>query len=129
MNAQAIVVVISRSNMKVKEPTLVIVRGINSVWIEENFTKMVIYFGGSPVGVPKKNANYIGLYIESPISAITHIGIVDKIEKHAKGKNFFLKALVKLDSPIRPQHQIRKHEYWYLEQLGLRSLDLVENHL
>jgi len=109
--------------MKIIEQDLVIVRGINSTWINENFTKMWIGFGGSPIGVPIKDSKYVGLYQESPISAITHIGIVDKIDRGKNFADFYLKALIKLENPVKPKHQIRKHEYWKLSDFGINKID------
>jgi len=110
---------------------LVIVRGINSDFFKDNFIDMIIYFGGSAIGVPAKDANYIGFYVEAPASAITHLGIVDKIEKINGGKNFHLKAIIKLDKPVptKDGHAIRKHEYWTLEELGVASLAMIFNGL
>ena len=110
--------------MKIEDSNLVIVRGINNEWINENFTEMWIGFGGSPVGIPQKDSKFVGLYIEAPISAITHIGIVDKIKRYENKADFYLKAIIKLDNPIKPDHQIRKHEYWKLSDFGLQSIDL-----
>ena len=110
--------------MNVTEQDLVIVRGINQEWISENFTEMWIGFGGSPIGVPKKDARFIGLYLGAPISAITHIGIVNKIERYDNNADFYLKAIIKLDQPVNPGHQIRKHEYWNLSDFGLSSIEL-----
>jgi hypothetical protein len=115
--------------MNVVDPDLVIVRGINSDWFSQNFTEMWIGFGDAAVAIPKLDSNYVGLYLEAPVSAITHIGIVERIERHEKGADFYLKALIKLKQPIDPGHQIRKHEYWKLKDLGLSELILLENHL
>jgi hypothetical protein len=113
--------------MNVTDPNLVIVRGINSDWINENFTEMWIGFAGKGRGIPIHDANYVGLYIESPISAITHIGIVESIERKDDGANFYLKAIIKLEKPVKPEHQIRAHEYWTLSDFGLTNLELVCN--
>jgi len=110
--------------MKITEPDLVIVRGINQDWISENFTEMRIGFGGSPIGVPKKDARFIGLYLGAPVSKVTHIGIVNRIDRYEGGADFYLKALIKLDNPINTIHQIRKHEYWKLSDFGISSIEL-----
>lgn len=115
--------------MNIQDPTLVIVRGINQEWIAENFTEMWIGFGGSPVGVPVKDAKYVGFYLGAPVSKITHIGIVDWIDrcKDKDGADFYLKAIIKLEkeNQVDPGHAIRKHEYWHLKDFGLSELDLL----
>lgn len=113
--------------MNVIDPTLVIVRGINAKWFEQNFTEMWIGFGDAAVAIPKQDANYIGLYLESPVSAITHIGIVNSIDRYEGGADFYLKAIIKLDKPVKPIHQIRKHEYWSLQDFGLTHLSIQES--
>ncbi len=106
----------------------VIVRGFTAHWLKDNFRDMKIYFGGNRTAVPKQNADFIGFYLEAPDSAITHLGIVDQIEEYDSGKTFHLKAIIKLDEPIKVQgYAIRKHEYWSLEQLGVKQLSLVFN--
>lgn len=105
--------------MNVTNPELVLVRGINSEWFKENFSQLWIGFGGAPQAVPKEDAYYVGLYMEAPISAITHIGIVDRIEKYDNGADYYLKSIIKLNNPIDPGHAIRKHENWKLSDLGL----------
>lgn len=105
--------------MNVTNLDLVLVRGINSKWFTENFTDFWIGFGGSPQAIPKEDAYYVGLYLESPVSAITHIGIVDSIERYDNGADFFLKAIIKLPKPVTPNHAIRKHENWQLSDFGL----------
>lgn len=107
--------------MNVKNPELVIVRGINANWFEKNFSEFWIGFGGSPQATPKEDAYYVGLYLEAPVSAITHIGIVDNIDRYAGGADFYLKALIKLKNPIKPDHAIRKHENWKLSDFRLTS--------
>lgn len=105
--------------MNVINPELVLVRGINSDWFEDNFRKFWIGFGGSPQAVPKEDAYYVGLYLEAPDSAITHIGVVDSIDRYEGGADFYLKAIIKLKNPVNPGHAIRKHENWTLTGLGL----------
>lgn len=111
----------------------VIVRGINSDWFSENFIDMKVYFGGDPRGVPAQDADFIGFYLEAPASAITHLGIVDYVEKvenkDGKGKLYHLKAIVRLANPIKTEdaHAIRKHEYWTLEKLGVKNLVFMIN--
>ena len=110
--------------MKVTNNELVLVRGINSTWLNENFSQLWIGFGGSPQAIPKEDAFYVGLYLEAPVSAITHIGIVDRVERHDDGADFYLKAIIKLHNPINPGHPIRKHENWTLVQFGLTSVQM-----
>lgn len=86
---------------------------------------MWIGFGDAAVAIPKEDANYIGLYLSAPVSAITHIGIVKTIERHENSADFYLKALVKLDWPIHPGHAIRKHEYWHLKDFGIDNMTLI----
>lgn len=117
--------------MNVKNPNLVIVRGINSDWIKENFSQLWIGFGGSPQATPKEDSYYVGLYMEAPISAITHIGIVEKIERYNNRVDFYLKAIIKLKNQVNPGHAIRKHENWELSQLGLNTnqMDILRHQI
>lgn len=117
--------------MNVTNPELVLVRGINSNWFKENFSQLWIGFGGTPQATPKEDAFYVGLYMEAPISAITHIGIVESIDRYDNGADFYLKAIIKLQSPVNPGHAIRKHENWTLSQLGLgmAQMDIIRNQL
>jgi hypothetical protein len=110
--------------MNVTNPELVIVRGINSEWFKENFSKFWIGFAGLPQAIPKEDAYYVGLYLEAPTSAITHIGIVERIDRYDGGADFYLKALIKLKDPVNPGHAIRKHENWTLSQLGLTKIQM-----
>ena len=112
--------------MKVKNPELVLVRGINSDWLAQNFSQFWIGFGGSAQATPKEDAFYVGLYLEAPISAITHIGIVDKIQRYENGADFYLKALIKLQTPYVPGHAIRKHENWTLSDFGLNRVQMED---
>lgn len=112
--------------MNVTNPDLVIVRGINDVWLKENFSKMWIGFGGEPIAIPKEDANFVGLYINAPVSAITYIGVVDSIDRYAGGADFYLKALVELPQPIKPGHAIRKHENWNINNFGLSTNQIAQ---
>lgn len=106
--------------MNVTNRGLVLVRGINDKWFKENFSQLWIGFGGdSRQTIPKEDAYYVGLYLKAPVSAITHIGIVERIDRHDNYVDFYLKALIKLSKPIDPGHPIRKHENWDLSQLDL----------
>ena len=96
-------------------------------WFMDHFKDMKVYFGGKRA-VPAFNSDYIGFYLEAPVSAITHIGIVERIERVDEGATFYLKAIVKLDSPVSvPGHAIRKQEYWKLEDLGVYKLAVILN--
>ena len=108
---------------------MVIVRGMKREWFIDHFKEMAVYFGGDPRGVPAKDARYIGFYLEAPDSAITHIGVVESIERNDAGTTFHLKAIIKLDQPVRPddEHAIRKQEYWTLEELGISQIGLIFN--
>jgi hypothetical protein len=110
--------------MNVTNSDLVIVRGINSEWFKENFSQFWIGFGGSPQAIPKEDAYYVGLYLEAPVSSISHIGIVESIDRYDNGADFYLKSIIKLSNPISPGHAIRKHENWTLSQLGLNQKEM-----
>ena len=64
------------------------------------------------------------MYLEAPDSAITHIGIVDRIVRYDSGADYYLKALIKLKIPINPGHAIRKHENWTLSELRLDRVQM-----
>lgn len=118
--------------MKVNNPELVLVRGINSRLFKENFSQLWIGFGGAPQAIPKEDAYYVGLYLEAPISAITHIGIVESIDRYENGGvDFFLKAIIKLENPVNPGHAIRKHENWTLADFGLKrsNMEIIRQQL
>lgn len=109
----------------------VIVRGMNEAWLKTHFQDMEVLFGhtDAPQAIPSRDANYIGFYLEKPVSAITHIGIVQDIQPNSDGgKTFFLQAVIKLPKPIVPENHpnsgIRKHEYWKLSDLGLSVVAL-----
>lgn len=110
--------------MNVKNPELVIVRGINNDWLNKNFSELWIGFGGTAQATPKEDAFYVGLYLSAPVSAIVYIGIVDKIKRYNKGADFYLKSIIKLRNPIKPKNAIRKHENWNLSRLGLNKNDM-----
>lgn len=104
----------------------VIVRGMREEWFMDHFKDMEVYFGGDPRGIPKKKADYIGFYLEAPVSAVTHIGIVNEMKEGEDGTLvYFLRAIVKLDKPVKPSHPIRKHEYWTLADLGIQKIELL----
>src|ERR1035437_938607 len=110
--------------MNVTDPELVIVRGINSDWLETNFSEMRIGFNCAPRGIPAQDAFYIGLYIGAPVSAITHIGIVDRIDRNNEDEldvYFYLKAIIKLKEPKLTDHQIRSHVYLHLSDFGMNE--------
>lgn len=68
----------------------------------------------------------MGLYLEAPISAITHIGIVERIERYDNGADFYLKAIIKLKIKIDLGHPIRKHENWDLSAFGLTRAQMED---
>lgn len=106
--------------MNVTDDELVIVRGINDTFFKENFSELCIGFGGDPRAVPTEDAYYVGLYLGAPNSAITHIGVVETIEREDDPSAlFYLKAVIKLNEPLVPDHPIRKHEYWHLSDFKL----------
>ena len=107
----------------------VIVRGMKEEWFLDHFKEMAVYFGGDPRGIPAKDADFIGFYLEAPVSAITHIGVVESIERTSGSATFKLKAIVKLDAPVKTvdSHAIRKQEYWSLESLGIKQIGLIFN--
>ena len=110
-----------------KTPQVAIVRGMTADWFMDHFKDMKVYFGGK-YGTPVKDSDYIGFYLEAPDSAITHIGIVEEIDRQAQDVTFHLKAIIKLDEPVKVEsHAIRKQEYWPLEELGIRKLALIFN--
>jgi hypothetical protein len=114
--------------MNNKEENSVIVRGINKDWFVNNFKDMEIHFEGDYRAIPAYNADFIGFYLESPISAITHIGIVNEIKREPNSATFYLKAIIKLDSAIPvADHAIRKQEYWTLKELGINNIGLILN--
>lgn len=106
----------------------VIVRGMTQKWFVNHFIDMEVYFGGDPKGIPAYDADFIGFYLEAPDSAITHIGIVNRITRTNKGATFHLKAVIKLDKPIKvSDHAIRKQEYWELTEMGIQKIGLIFN--
>lgn len=119
-------------NVKKENLDMVIVRGINSDWFEDNFKEMEVYFGGNNIAVPTNDAYYIGFYLEKPISAITHIGIVKDITRTIdnqgnKSAIAYLSAIIKLPQsiPTHDAHAIRKHEYWILSDFKLSTDDMT----
>jgi len=111
--------------MNVKNPNLVIIRSIHPTKFPDHFSLMWIdfdcdYFSQTiPVDV-----NYVGFYSESHDSMITHIGIVNEIEPYDNGKDYFLKAIVKLENPLEIDHPIKGYEYRELSNFNLTELEL-----
>ena len=106
----------------------VIVRGMKEEWFINHFKDMEVYFGGDPRGIPAYDADYIGFYLEAPVSAITHIGIVSRIDRYNGGATFYLKAIIQLDEKVSVEdHAIRKQEYWSLKSLGINNIILGIN--
>jgi hypothetical protein len=110
---------------------IVIVRGMTGNWFMNHFKDMEVYFGGDPRAVPSRDCRFLGFYLEAPDSAITHIGIVDRIERNQNPPSavFFLRGVFKLDKPIPTGdgHGIRKQEYWSLAELGIERIAMVIN--
>lgn len=114
--------------MSRKKTHKVIVRGMTKEWFIDHFKDMAVYFGGDPKAIPAYDSDFIGFYLEAPDSAITHVGIVDRIARNAKGATFHLKAVIKLDKPVKvANHGIRKQEYWSLNKLGINKIGLIVN--
>jgi len=113
--------------MTEKIAQVAIVRGMTANWLMDHFKDMKVYFGGK-YGIPVNDSDYIGFYLEAPVSAITHIGIVEDIDRQPDEVTFHLKAVIKLDKPVKvSDHAIRKQEYWPLEKLGISKLALIIN--
>ena len=111
-----------------KKNNIVIVRGMKNEWFMDHFKEMQVYFGGDSRAIPAYDADFIGFYLEAPDSAITHIGLVNKIKRNKKGATFYLKAIIQLDKPIKvSDHAIRKQEYWTFDQLGIKQIALIFN--
>ncbi|MEZ5358836.1 MAG: hypothetical protein R3F48_08385 [Candidatus Zixiibacteriota bacterium] len=110
---------------KVKQTA--IVRGMTKDWFNDHFKDMKVYFSGK-TATPQKDADYIGFYLEAPDSAITHLGVVENIDRQPELVTFYLKAIIRLDKPVKVEdHAIRKQEYWSLEELGIHKLALIIN--
>jgi hypothetical protein len=119
---------LERYIMAEKKKNHAIVRGMTKDWFIDHFKEMKVYFGGDPRGIPAYDADFIGFYLEAPDSAITHIGVVDKIVRERGRAIFYLKAIIKLDVPKKvPSHPIRKQEYKSLEYLGIEKLAIIFN--
>lgn len=116
------------------ESEMVIVRGVKKEWFEENIVDMRVLFGGQePRAIPNvlkegKEVHLVGLYLEAPRSAITHIGIIESIEDTSKPDwpeyACHLKALIRLAEPVNTEHPIRCFEYKTLGELGIKRLNL-----
>ncbi|HEX8672101.1 MAG TPA: hypothetical protein VF710_09440 [Longimicrobium sp.] len=104
----------------------VIVRGMTAEWFGDHYKDMKVYFSGLR-SVPQYDSDFIGFYLEAPDSAITHIGVVDSIDRQTHETTFHLRAVIKLDEPVQVDHGIRKQEYWTLRQLGIEKIVLLIN--
>lgn len=109
-----------------REKREVIVRGMTAEWFADHFQDMKVYFGGLRA-VPQYNTDFIGFYLEAPTSAITHIGVVDFVERQTEGATFHLRAVIKLKNPVPVDHGIRKQEYWSFKELGIEKIVLLIN--
>lgn len=108
----------------------IIVRGMKEKYFLDHFKNMEVYFGGDARGIPSVDSDYLAFYLEAPDSAITHIGVVKKIDRTKPGEvTFYLKAIIHLDKPITVDHAVRKQEYstWTFEKLGIKNIGLIYN--
>lgn len=110
----------------------VLLRGMRKDFFVDHFQNMVIYFNKDRL--PQYDSDFIGFYKGAPDSAVTHIGIVEKIERPANDDAiFYLKAIIKLDDPVSFKqedgslHGVSGHEYKSFEELGIRKLAIVFN--
>jgi hypothetical protein len=109
-----------------REKREVIVRGMTEEWFLDHFKDMKVYFSGGRA-VPRYDTDFIGFYIEAPASAITHLGVVEAVERQSDSATFVLKAILKLDKPVEVAHAVRKQEYWSLRELGITKIAVVLN--
>lgn len=106
----------------------VIIRGVTHKFWNDHFKEMVVWFGGQPSapphGKPSEDASFIAFYLEAPDSAITHIGIVDRIQRNPvnEADEFHLSCIYKMDPPVQWHHPVQNFEYTTLEQLGIKQL-------
>jgi len=109
----------------------VIVRSITHDEWQGHLSSLEVYFGGRTQAAsakPARNAKYVAFYRGAPGSAITHLGLVDRIERSAdllKSDVFHLKCLIKLDPPIPCGHPIGNFLYTTLEELGISRVRLT----
>lgn len=109
-----------------REKRQVIVRGMTAQWFGDHFQDMKVYFGGLRA-VPQYDSDFIGFYLEAPVSAITHVGVVESIDRQPGEATFHLRAVIKLEKPIPVDHGIRKQEYWTFSELGIEKVALLIN--
>jgi hypothetical protein len=109
-----------------REKREVIVRGMTAKWFGDHFQDMKVYFSGLRA-VPQYDSDFIGFYLEAPTSAITHIGVVDFIDRQPNETTFHLRAVIKLKDPVPVDHGIRKQEYWTFKELGIEKVVLLIN--
>lgn len=104
---------------------VVIVRGVRSGEWHDQLPGMCVYFGGhtqAPSAKPSRDAGYIAFYQGAPLSAITHLGVVSRIEREVdmlRSDVFHLDCLMVLDPPIECGHPISNFLYTTLEELGI----------
>lgn len=109
----------------------VIVRSVSPDEWHGDSPGMVVYFGGrtqAPTAKPMRDARYVAFYRGAPESAITHLGIVRRIERSAdllKSDMFRLKCLIALDPPIPCGHAIANFLYSTLDELGISRVRLT----
>jgi len=103
----------------------VIVRGMPWKDWGAHCSEMRVYFGGRTQAAstkPTRDARYIAFYQKAPRSAITHLGIVSRIERNAdllKSDVFHLGCLIALDPPIPCGHSVSNFLYATLDELGI----------
>ena len=103
----------------------VIVRGVRSdEWVTQ-LSGMQVYFGGhtnAASAKPSRDVSYIAFYQGAPVSAITHLGMVSRIERGADmlGSDIFhLDCLIALEPHIKCGHPVSNFLYTTLEELGI----------
>lgn len=110
-----------------KKAQFAVVRGMTAQWFMDHFKEMKVYFGGVR-GKPSYDVDFVGFYLEAPVSAVTHFGVVERIERNPDETVFHLKAIIKLDKPVKvTDHPVRKAEYWPLDRLGIGKFALLIN--
>ena len=109
----------------------VIVRGINQGEWSSQLSEMLVYFGGRTQAAsakPTRDAKYLAFYRGAPDSAITHLGLVSRIERKAdllQSDVFHLRCLIALDPPIPCGHPVSNFLYATLDELGISRVRLT----
>ena len=92
----------------------IIIRGVRYERLAEIIDGKVVCFEGAKQGIPKKDAEYVGLYVGSPISCVQYVGVVEKVDRTSNSARFILKDIIELKKPIKLEHQIRCFKYMKL---------------